>query len=245
MYTFTEPPGLDDGGILKSPSTIIYKSYDSGRYIYRSGVYFSHPSFAGCHGNNVTWDERSVNWIQIEALYDLMATTDEVGCTADFYYNNSATYIYIRTENKSPVCFMTSLPDCDTTPLTQCDVMPSDMSRLRMKYIHMQRSKTIVFGDIKVKALLVEDTCDEIDLDDEGYMSVNGVKKAQIEYFKATDGTNDNYTYYPDPSSGQLRHYTVKTELSYVVDVWLTGYKMCEMTGSKRPNYDTDINIEC
>ena len=246
LYTFTEPPAEgEDIGDFRPPDTIYDKSYDNGRYLYRSGVYFSHPSFAGCRGNNISWSDRSINWIKLEGIYNIQLTGDELGSVVTFYYNTTVNYIHVATEFKPEVCYLTELPSCNISELADCASIPSGLDDIQIKFIATDRTKTIVFGDIKAKALIDEGTCHEMHLGDDGYLSVQNDKKAQIQYFQATPGTNETFTYLTNNTVEGFSHYKVGEDLNYVVDVWLTGYKMCEMSGSLRPNPDPDLNLEC
>ena len=248
VYTYSDPLGYGSDGSFKPPGTIYEKSYDNGRYLYHSGVYFSHPSFAACNNNSVSWEDQSVNWIKLEGLYEII-NLDETGsdCQVTYHYDVTSSFIQINTGPSKEVCFSTSFANCDITELSDCSGIPSILNKVEMKMIHTPRTKTIVFGDVKVKATLTENSlCNEMDLDKEGFLSVNKENKAQILYLQATQGTNESYAYKLDPSGGSdWYHYMVGGDLNYAQDVWLTGYKMCEMSGAKRPNLDKDLDVAC
>ena len=64
---------------FKPPSTLIDKTYDNGRYFYKSGVYFSHPVFHDCYHSYAAaerWNESRINWLKLDGIYPLLDDDD-------------------------------------------------------------------------------------------------------------------------------------------------------------------------
>ena len=176
-----------------------------------------------------------------------MLTDDIQGSLSTFYYSENVTYIHVETEFQPDVCFTTSRPSCDVTEMADCSTIPPYLDYIKMRFIHTDRTKTIVFGDIKVKAIMKDQSrCSVLDLDESGYL-YDGLndKVAQIQYFHAAESVNDTFTYYPLNDTDGWKYYMAGEELDYVQDVWLTGYRKCEMTGSVRPNLDLNLELTC
>jgi hypothetical protein len=256
IFTYSEPPMDEaDGGGFRPPDSIS-KSYDTDRYLYKSGIFFRHPNFARCNFNETASLQ---NWVQLAEIYDV---TDANGLhvTSTFAYEDTENFFYFKfpdVPGRNPIpgyetCYRTNLSDCTVTSLpgiTPCtDAINNFPNIFNFTFYSLPSSKTIVFGDIVFNASVRAEgaSCKYPDVDAFGNLLLEGGNSteaviAQMQYFRVRREINDtsigmflrdpNYRYYeyvPDD-------YDV-TDLLNVTNEWKTGYQRCDMSGSLRPN---------
>lgn len=241
---------------FRPPGTIWEKSYDNGRYFYKSGVYLSHPSYSQCN-NTVGWNETRVNWIKLDSITDFFAVDENIEVEAYFYYNDTTNFIIVKnkgTTGQIDECYVTDTSDPTNCPVTYYDCEPPNLSQVSMEALAFsfrpqEKSKTLVFGDIKFRGSYnyMEGSVlrnEDMDVDEWGFLKAQGRILGQLQYFKLTsENYNDTNAFFQDMMTSPYHHYQLDHELANVTDVWLTGYDKCKMTGSLSPNIDRD-NID-
>lgn len=252
IFTYTLHPEEDSLGI-KIPSTILSKSYDGARYFYKSGIYFSHPSFQGC-----SEDPDDTQWIQLQPLMDFREGEETV-MEVLYVYNNETSLISITTLSSSS-CFRTNHPVGNTT---SCHVLPQDLTAcspqgnfteffsgvtILFVFQEVEPTRTLVFGDITFKGIVEQNTsCAVLTSDKWGHLhGENALSEyhGQLQYFKTRENINDTFSFRLT-QEGQFEHFSQKKHLLNVTQAWLTGYHDCEMSGSLAPNPSDAIDVKC
>ena len=251
IFTYSEPPDADDEGGFRPPDSIS-KSYDTDRYLYKSGIFFRHPNFERCN----TSEPFLQNWAQLAEIYDV---TDANGLdvTSTFAYSDVQNFFYFNFPDVpgriNPIdgyetCYRTDLMTCDVTELpaiTPCkDAIDTLSNVYNFTFYSLPKTKTIVFGDIVFNASVsINGSCEYPEVDPYGNLLINNTIVAQMQYFRIQRDINDTfcgtflydleYRYYefdPEPESVDLG------DLLNVTEEWKTGYQRCDMSGSLRPN---------
>ena len=233
------------------PDNILQRDYDGARYFYKAGIFFSHPNFNECHNNTRSWSEHRYNWLQFLDLTTLMEHPDEK-LNMKYRWNDNENLIYTQF-GLLQTCLRTTVPDCDISlqPNTLCTAAnDEDFDGItEFVFVQYERSKTLVFGDIRFQATLdFNDTCQYLRTDTEGMLRPEGAEAedpiAQIHYMKTMYGIDyDVGNFNEDEDTLVLSHFRYDEEfdegdLYNVRDVWLTGFRECDMTGSNMPNND-------
>jgi hypothetical protein len=252
-WIYTYSPGSDeDSSGIKLPANLVSKSYDSAKYFYKAGIYMSHPWFNDCNENSQPWHNgTSLNWIKLESLMTIESAKDPC-LTVQFQYNATDSFIVTRVDDDVN-CFMATMPNCSVFPLSNCDNITLDnyATSLEFKFESIEYTKTLVFGDIKFKAIVHQPDrliCEELDVNHVGFLSTENETIAQLQYFKSKADVNDTLIYAQlsnGTDNSDLGYYQFPQDLFNVTDVWKTGYDQCAMTGSLAPNYGSKIDISC
>ena len=188
--------------------------------------------------------------MKFQSIYDILDAED-TGVLTKYHFNSTDNFIQVNHPDisKSEECYHISVSDASNCMVIPYDcndiVISNDMATMCFKFEPRERTKTLVFGDIKFRSSLCESShCNDMSIDEWGFLSESGDIKGQLHYFQMMNQTlNDTYIFFEDEGS-LLRHYQYKVELNNVTDAWVTGYDKCPMTGSYSPNEDRDINID-
>lgn len=205
VYTYTEPGDSQSGSGFRPPDSIS-KSYDTDRYLYKSGVFFSHRNFADCYGNDGAWFDRRLLWTQFVPIYDV---TDAAGkeVEASFVYNEFENFVSVKVPGvlgtdgfqSYETCFHTDLTgNCSVTkrPIIDCvTAAASSNDSVEFIFYSTPKTKTIVFGDVKMKvAAIVNGTCIKPEVDAIGNLVIDRDIVGQVQYFRLKQDINDSLT---------------------------------------------------
>ena len=249
-WVYTYSPGADeDSSGIKLPPNLVSKSYDSAKYLYKAGFYLSHPWFNDCNENNSTWNAGpNANWMKLESLVRFEESADGV-MTVEYHYNEDESVI-VTTLDGEENCFRTTLPGCVIDRLADCQSVHAgyNFTSLEFKFEVIEYTKTLVFGDIRFKAILIDADglgCEELNVDHVGFITSTNATEGQLQYFKSRAHVNDTSIFVESANSTTLSFYRYPHDVFNVTDVWETGYYRCEMTGSLAPNQGHNIDIAC
>ena len=244
VFTYSDP---DDG--FSSPDSLTGKNYNSQRYFYMAGVYFSHPLFSLCYDQTQPWNEKRIHWMKLDGIYQML---DSVDTKFRFYGDETESIAYIYTDIEGKVtedCYHTSHADCSITRIDPsiCDPVDiDDLVIIEIQFGMEEDSKRKVFGDVLFKGTLWHNgTCDYLSVSDFGLLHNNETAYGQLQYFQMYEDVNETTHFYYDPDIGDFRHYLYDQEMPNVSEMWKTGYRECDMSGSYNPTLDRSLELEC
>ncbi len=267
MFTYSTPPPIidedGDSGFLP-PAGVWGKNYHSERYFANAGVFFRHPHFAHCnHGIQATTIHENVtetvnrNWIRVEHIYTYISLEEATPDLIDmvYAYNVSHSQFWIKAPEEE-TCFQIALDTCDIQMIandTFClENLNSFQTILSSRFIYVERSKTLVFGDIQYNALITTDNkCTYLDSDEWGFLhDHHGNQYGQLQYFRAKSTVNTSFPFHQS-DNGSFHYYQYEDDyfksgdLYNVSGVWKTGHNQCQMSGSPCPNLNPEIQVPC
>ncbi|CAD5124260.1 unnamed protein product [Dimorphilus gyrociliatus] len=219
---------------------------DSGRYLYKAGIFFSHPSFTLC---SITSE---LNWLQAAYIYNLTDKNNNNNPSHFTYSFNLSEEAYAFSEgsaNKKPQCYnvkFMSTCSINEVQVTNCFNAQRTMNTISFTFFHEKKSVTLPYGDIRFNGLkynITNPNCDPVsNINNSSLFTENDINIGSLLYLRTTNETQSIKIF--DEQNSEATFYKLHDSVRSVQRTWKTGYFKCPMTGSLLPNLDKDLEVK-
>ena len=259
FFTYTTPPG--DGFGFKLPKSIVSGRTDGGKYFFKSGVFFNHPSLELCNNSKARWNESDSKWVRVGTIYHIQDATKyqkllHVNYSYTEQFGKFGISYALKNGSLIQTCYSINFSSCAIEMNNACPSFQEVSNNattiyLDFRYIAPDPPK-LVLGDITFNGKAKQNNkCHQLQTTAPGYLYSNHTNDqqknffGQLQYFQANKDVNDTFSFYQNEDNS-FSLYNKETQIRNVSQTWKTGYTKCPMSGAYSPNMDTDkIKIPC
>lgn len=243
LFIFTYTP---KDPTIPTPKIIRSNTIDHGRYLYKVGVYYQHPSFFACSPSS------DLGWLQTAYIYSLTNTcadnrNDDAYFTYSFDHMDKA---YVFTEGASkrePQCFYIDFKNScliQKIPIKNCSDAQINMRTISLAFSHEKKSIPLPYGNIRFNGLkynITNPQCEKISKIENSTLYGDTDKTfGRLLYLRSNNETQSIF----EEQGSVFQFFTLGTTVRSVERTWKTGYFDCPMTGSLYPRIDNTLPIK-
>lgn len=258
ILTQTELSGAGEVA-FRVPTTVLEERYNDHNYFTNVSVFASKPRYFDHRGLDPDKLDKVVNWLQLTPINNIRYGVDD---TFSLRFETKGTdalkmAVWVKRDQKwqTPDCYEVNhtLGVITREANITCGsdgYFGHDSSQvfIRFQYDPPKRIfKKRLFGQIYYNAKILENgTCTGLDRNSDVIgRNPTDPEALVLHYFRTDVSAPGAHVHFPGEGGAARFFRNEKPELTDVKEVWKTGWKRCETTGSLAPVLDTDLEVEC